>query len=93
MEQAQQIDCGSVLDITLISQWREQALVVLDKGEPIALKADEVQRIDAAGLQAILGLFMAAEQKSIPVQWVEPSTVVQQAASLVGLSDYLHLNG
>lgn len=92
MEQAQPIDCGAILDITVVSQWREQVLAVLQKGEPVILKADEIQRIDAAGLQAILGLFISAEHKSISIQWENPSPVIQQAAGLLGLTDYLHLN-
>ena len=90
MEQ-QIIECSGVLDITAVAQWSERAQAALQTGTPICLKADELERIDTAGLQALLGLFMAADKQSIPVQWESPSTALQQAARLTGLNHYLRL--
>lgn len=91
MEQEQVIECSGVLDITAVSQWCETAQAALHTGTPICLKADALQRVDAAGLQALLGLFLAAEKLAIPVQWENPSDALQQAARLTGLSRYLQL--
>ncbi|MBI1423005.1 MAG: STAS domain-containing protein [Gammaproteobacteria bacterium] len=83
------IDCGGILDISLVSQWYEQAQSALQAGSPIQLKADELQRVDAAGLQAILCLFHAARQRDIPIAWEGQSPALQQAATLTGLNAQL----
>lgn len=89
MEQV--IECRGVLDITVATQWCEEAKLVLQAGEPVRLKADSLQSIDTAGLQALLGLFLSAQKRAIPVQWESPSDALLRAARLTGLSHYLQL--
>lgn len=91
MAQTQVIDCGGVLDITVVAQWCKQGTEALNTGTPICLKADSLQRVDAAGLSAILSLFLAAKQRSIPVIWENPSTALQESARLIGMSKYIEL--
>jgi ABC-type transporter Mla MlaB component len=85
------IDCGSVLDISVVERWWEQAQAALQMSAPIRLKAEELQRVDAAGLQAILCLFHAAQERDIAIQWDKPSPVLNQAATLTGLNEQLRL--
>jgi len=91
MDQQIEIDCGGVLDITAVSQWCEQAQTSLRTGAVIRLKADELQRIDAAGLQAVLCLFLSASKRDITLQWDRPSYALQQAAKITGLHEHLML--
>ena len=86
-----EIDCGSVLDIAVVAQWCEQTRAALQTASEISLKADELQRIDAAGLQAILALIIAARSRDIPIEWNNPSAAIQQAATVTGLNEYLLL--
>lgn len=86
-----EIDCGGVLDITAVAQWCEQAQAALHTGTEIRLKADELQRIDAAGLQAILCLFLSASKREITLLWDRPSLALQQAAKITGLNEHLML--
>ena len=86
-----EIDCGGVLDISAVSQWCEQAHTALHTGAAIRLKADELQRVDAAGLQAILCLFLSASKRDITLQWERPSLALQQAAKITGLNEHLML--
>lgn len=86
-----EIDCGGALDISAVAQWWEQAQSALQAGSPIRLKADALERIDAAGLQAILSLFLVAGKREIPIQWDSPSPALQQAATLTGLHEHLRL--
>lgn len=83
------IECGTILDISAVSQWCDQVKPVLQANMPIRLKVAELQRIDTAGLQALLALILSCKQRDIPVSWAEPSPVLMQAASMVGLSDAL----
>lgn len=91
MAQTQVIDCGGVLDITVVAQWCKQGMQALESGAAICLKADSLQRIDAAGLSAILSLFLAAKQRSIPMSWDNPSSALQESARLIGMSEYIEL--
>lgn len=91
MENQTEIDCGSVLDIAGIEHWWELAHGALQTGSPLRLKADELQRVDAAGLQAILCLFLTAQHRDIAIQWDKPSPVLNQAARLIGLDEMLKL--
>lgn len=92
MGSVQVVDCGSILDITVVMQWREQALAALKAGGSLSLNAENLQRVDAAGLQALLALVIAAEQNSIQLHWENPSPVLQKAADLLGLREELHFN-
>ena len=86
-----EIECGAILDISAVAQWCEQVKPALQANMPIQLKASQLQRIDTAGLQALLALIMSSKQRDIPVSWEEPSPALLQAASVVGLSDALLL--
>ena len=86
-----EIDCGAVLDIAVVALWWEQTRATLQTASAIQLKADELQRIDAAGLQALLVLFIAARKHEVPIQWSGPSDVLQHAATLTGLNKHLLL--
>lgn len=85
------IDCGGVLDISIVAQWHAQAQSTLQTASEIHLKADELQRIDAAGLQAVLCLFLSAQKRGISIHWDSPSPALLQAASLTGLNEQLAL--
>lgn len=85
------IDCGGVLDISMVAQWWQQAQSALETSGPITLKANELQRVDAAGVQAILAFLLAAQKRDIPVQWDNPSPALYQAATLTGLNEQLRL--
>jgi ABC-type transporter Mla MlaB component len=91
MEKQTEIDCGGALDISVVAQWWEQAQSALETAALIRLKADELQRIDAAGLQAILLLFLDAKKREITIQWDGSSPALHQAATLTGLNEHLLL--
>ena len=86
-----EIDCGAVLDIAVVAQWWEQTRATLQTASAIMLKAEELQRIDAAGLQALLVLISTAHKREVPIQWNGPSAALQQAATLTGLNEHLLL--
>ena len=92
MQNQLDIDCGGVLDIAGIAQWWGQAQTALQTASALRVKANELQRIDAAGLQAILALFLAANKREIPIQWESSSPALQQAATLTGLTELLQLS-
>jgi len=91
MAKQTEIECGGVLDISEVAQWWEQAQAALQTGLPIRLKAEDLQRVDAAGLQAILCLCIAAQKHEIAIEWDNPSPVLYQAATLTGLNQMLRL--
>lgn len=91
MENQFDIDCGGILDISVVAQWWGQAQIALQTASLIRFKANELQRIDTAGLQAILALCLAARKHEIPIQWDSISPALQQAVTLTGLNKLLQL--
>jgi anti-anti-sigma regulatory factor len=91
LDNLSEIDCGGVLDITEAAHWCAQASTALQTASEIRLKAESIQRIDAAGLQAILCLILSAKHRGIPIHWDNPSPALRQAATLTGLNQHLML--
>lgn len=91
MTKQTEIDCGAILDITAVTEWCAQVKHVLQGNTRVSIKAADLQRIDTAGLQALLALILSARQRDISVQWDEPAPALIQAASLAGLKEQLML--
>ncbi len=91
MEESGLIECGQVLDITSIDTWYKAAVEVLAKDEPLTIRSEELQRIDAAGLQALTAIYQAAKEKNLNVTWQAPAAVLVDSATLLGLHETLEL--
>lgn len=88
-----EIDCQDTLDISAVSAWWQDATQALNPQtqSPVCLSASSVQRIDAAGLQALLMLFKSAKKLQIEICWKDPSEALRHAAKLSGLEQALRL--
>ncbi len=85
------IDCGEVMDISVVTKFRALLLEALDSRQSIVLDASQVERADTAALQVLSAFVQDAGTQHQDVQWKDPTQALHQSAALLGLSDILHL--
>lgn len=79
------------LDITIVAACYEQLSQLLNEQKTIVLNAENIERIDGAGLQLFVAFFIAAESLSISLKWESTSEALKQSAELSGLTSRLGL--
>ncbi len=77
------------LDITMVSSYFEQFSQMLNQYKAIILDAENVERIDGAGLQLLVAFIQAAERLQISVQWQGYSETVKKSAKISGVAGSL----
>jgi anti-anti-sigma regulatory factor len=84
-------DLGEALTIMEVADTHQKFIELLDKGEAVALTANDVENIDGAGLQLLAAFVKDAGARDLKVCWGDVSEMVQEAASQVGLTEALGL--
>ncbi|MFC1684333.1 lipid asymmetry maintenance protein MlaB [Pseudomonadota bacterium] len=84
-------DLGESLTIMEVADIHQKLIELLDKGEAVALTANDVENIDGAGLQLLAAFVKDAGVRNLKVCWGEVSEMVREAAGEVGLVDALGL--
>lgn len=85
---AHQLVLPEVLDITQVNELRADLMMALGQTE-IHLLANEVVRVDTAGLQLLVALVQEAQRRQLRLIIDSPAPVLQDAASRLGLADLL----
>ena len=85
------VACGSVLDISRVTEFHRELKAALGKGGVIMLDGAEVEKVDAAALQLCAAFFHAADARKVKAKWLTPSEPLVRAASLLGLEKQLGL--
>lgn len=85
------ISLDEVADIAKAESYKTQFLEAIKAGKDIELDASNTTRIDTAVVQAILALFLSAQQKQIDVSWKAASETVKRVIYLLGLRKHLAL--
>ena len=84
------LDCGEILDIAQVTQWRESALQQLaDVSDDVTIDVSSLQKIDTAGIQLLTAIVQHVESRGKKVIWSELSPAFINAATLLGLQDTL----
>ncbi len=91
MAESTPIQCPPTLDIAAVADFHRQLCEALDAGTALELRAAELERIDTAGLQLLAACCLDAASRNIPVQWVETSGALHEAAARLALADVLQL--
>lgn len=84
-------DLGESLTIMEVADIHQKFIELLDKGEAVALTAQDVENIDGAGLQLLAAFIKDAGARDLTVCWGDVSEMIQEAAGQVGLTDALGL--
>ena len=85
-------ECPKIFDIAKVQNIKEDLQHILEQGSDIiVLRAAQVERIDAAGLQLLCAFIRQTTTHTIKIRWESPSAALCRAAELLGLSDHLLL--
>ena len=86
------LDCDEILDITQIQQWHKAALQQLDDvTDELKIHVSSLQKIDTAGIQALLSVVNYMKAKGGRVIWSELSPAFINAATILGLTESLRM--
>lgn len=81
------LDISTVLDsATQYKTWLGQ------DSNQIHIDASQVNRIDAAGLQALVAFFLTAKSNQIDIQLVKPTPLLIEGINTLGLDDQFDIN-
>lgn len=89
MAEKTSFSCGDSLDIQQVSALYKRLQKSVEKAINVELKADSVKKADTAGLQMFVSLRQELKTLGGDIIWKKPSEELQQAATLLGLSDHL----
>ena len=80
------------LDVERVEELRD-ALVRALAAPAIALDGTQVQRIDAAGVQLLCALVLAAERRGVALTWTAVSPTLVTGVALHGVAGVVRLDG
>jgi len=83
------IDCGDLLDISMVNDIHQKLKKSLDSGSDIAVNVSQIQRVDAAGVQMLCAFFQDAKSRNIKCTWENPSEVFLTSVQQLGLTTHL----
>ncbi len=82
------MDCvlNESLDISTVLESVEVYKSWLEKSESsVVLDASKVQRVDAAGIQALASLMVTAQHNKLSIQLTNPPKVLSEGITILGL--------
>lgn len=85
--------CGNVLDIANADALYQRLHKSLARSSIIELKAEQVEKVDTAGLQLFAALTIEVSKTGGKLIWKNPSKPLLDAALLLGLDRQLGLTG
>jgi len=86
------IQCEDVLNIAGVNLLHQDLKTAINDADEIILKANTVERFDAATLQLFISLINDSEKLGVTVRWDNPSDAVIDSAKVLGLLDLLKLS-
>jgi len=75
------------LGIAEAEAMHQQFSAILDAQVDISINADDLSRVDAAGVQLLYALVKEAKSHSINISWASASDALKDAATTLGLSE------
>ncbi len=79
------INLGSELTIKTVTIVKEQIEERLSSDEDIVINADEMIKIDTAGLQLLYSLKESLSKTGHHIKWIGTSTVINDSAEIIGM--------
>jgi len=91
-ESGKTIDLGTELTIRSVASCKAQIDDNLLQGQEIKLQAENLQKIDSAGLQMLYSLDKTLKKTSQSIHWVNSSAIINEAARMIGLEDLIAID-
>jgi anti-anti-sigma regulatory factor len=87
------IDLGSSCTLKEVAALRMACIAALDGKDPPAIDGRRVERVDAAGVQVLVGFTIDCMERSINFSWVGRSPQLAHAIHLLGVDALLESPG
>jgi anti-anti-sigma regulatory factor len=87
------LDLGSSCTLTDIAALRVACLAALEAKEPPAIDGTRVERVDAAGIQVLVGFTIDCMERSINFSWSGRSPELKRGIQLLGVEALLESPG
>lgn len=87
------IDLGSSCTLQDVAVLRTACIAALDCKEPPAIDGTRVERVDAAGVQVLVGFTIDCMERSVNFSWVGRSPQLAHAIHLLGVDALLESPG
>lgn len=91
-ESAYTISLPSALTIRDVSELMEELNEIDDKHQELVFDAENIERVDTAAMQLILGFYLFAKDSGRKVIWNKPSETLHHAAEILGLKELININ-
>ncbi|MBL1261617.1 MAG: STAS domain-containing protein [Thiotrichaceae bacterium] len=85
------IDCGDLLDISMVNEINQKLKESLSAGRDISINISNIERIDTAGAQMLCAFYQDAKSKKIKCEWTPPSGIFSKSIEQLGLSEHLEI--
>ena len=85
------IECEDVLNISGVALLQQDLKTAINDADEIIIKADNVERVDAASLQLFASLFHNSESLNVSVRLDNPSKPMIESAKVLGLEFLLKI--
>jgi len=79
------------LDISSIQDLYHILKEAFELNHSVILQANEVSRIDTAGLQLLLSFYLTSQEKNITIQWQNPSPILINISNTLNIDNLLKL--
>lgn len=86
------INLNSSLTIREIAELMEELNSISTDKNELVFEAEQVERIDAAALQLLLGFYLFAIKEGRKITWNKPSETFCNAVNLLGLKDIINIS-
>jgi len=86
------IDCGDLLDISMVNEINQKLKDSLSSGNNISINISNIERIDTAGAQMLCAFYQDAKSKNIKCEWSTPSDIFSKSIEQLGLSQHLEIS-
>ncbi len=85
------IDCGDLLDISMVNEINQKLKKSLSSGSDISIDVSKIDRIDTAGAQMLCAFYQDAKSREIKCNWTDPSEVFLKSIQQLGLESHFDI--
>ena len=85
------LNFGSQIDMSTVEEQRETLLSAIEAKKNLVFGAQDLKRLDTAGLQLILSFCLTLKKENLTWHWKETSQCLEELADLMGATQVLEL--
>ena len=86
------VQFGNCLDISEVIAHYDSMYDYLNSGQDIYLDAENLEKVDAAGLQLLFSFIQSSTRKRVSIQWVSISDELKRMIDCMGFSGPINMD-